>query len=528
MSEVNNGRIARNAVALALRMILVITIGLYTSRVVLRELGFDDYGIYGVVAGVISMASFLNVSMASATSRFLTFELGRGDRDKLRDVFSTALIIHLCLAVAVLLLAETVGLWFVNNKLVIPPDRMEAANWVYQFSVLSILVGFTQVPYNAILFAHEEMGIYAKAETINVALKLGIVYLLGILAGDSLIWYAGMILIVTAGMAMFYRIYCIRRFPESRFRFVWKKDLWRPMLGFSGFDLFNSFCFSIKEQGITVLINMFIGLTANAASGIAYTINGAVSSLANTIGQAFKPQIIKQYSIGDIAQMSRLMVRSVSMTWLMLACLLIPCTICLPEILTLWLGEYPDLTVAYGRTILLTMFVSITAVNAQYAIHATGKIRNLSLVNSSLLLSNLLIVYLALKADILPISGVYCVQLFTGTLMSCYGYRAVKRQIPGFDAKLMAQRLTKTALVITASGCASFYLSGRLATDLSETTLILNKVACVVLFNTVLLSGLSYVIALDRPMRCFVKDRVISSLQTLKNHVDRTIRDIVS
>ena len=240
MTEIssNNKRIAKNTVMLYIRMGLGMVVSLYTSRVVLQTLEVEDYGIYGVVGGVVAMFSFLNSTMAGATSRFLTFEMGKGDKERLKDTFSSALIIHIGIALLVLILAETVGLWFLNNKLVIPEGRMGAAHWVFQFSVLGMFVGFTQVPYNATIIAHEKMDIYAYIELLHVFFKLGIVYLLVIGNFDKLILYALLTFVVNVIIAMIYRIYCIRHYEESKFRFIWKKDIFRPMLSFSGFNLF--------------------------------------------------------------------------------------------------------------------------------------------------------------------------------------------------------------------------------------------------------------------------------------------------
>ena len=212
------------------RMLLNMVVSLYTSRVVLQTLGVEDYGVYGVVGGIVSMFSFLNSTMAGATSRFLTFEMGKGDKERLKATFSSALIIHIGMALLVLILAETIGVWFLNNKLVIPEGRMEAAHWVLQFSVLGMIVGFTQVPYNAAIIAHEKMDVYAYVELIHVFLKLGIVYLLWIGNFDKLILYAFLTLMVNVIVAMIYRIYCIRHYEESKFNAHLDKDISKNIL----------------------------------------------------------------------------------------------------------------------------------------------------------------------------------------------------------------------------------------------------------------------------------------------------------
>ena len=228
----DNRRIAKNALMLYIRMFLTMIVGLYTSRVVLATLGVEDYGIYGVVGGIVAMMGFLNASMSGATSRFLTFELGRGDKQRLADTFSSALIVHIGIAVVVLLLAESVGLWFLENKLIIPAGRMNAARWVYQCSILSAMLGITQAPYNASIIAHEKMDVYAYVEILNVTLKLLIVYLLVIGHFDKLILYALLTLAVSVVVMLTYRIYCIRHFEESHFHWLWDKTILKPLLSF--------------------------------------------------------------------------------------------------------------------------------------------------------------------------------------------------------------------------------------------------------------------------------------------------------
>lgn len=252
-------------------MFLTMVVGLYTSRVVLQTLGVEDYGIYGVIGGIVAMMGFLNASMSGATSRFLTFELGRGDKERLANTFSSALIVHIIIAAIVFVVAETVGLWFLCNKLVIPENRMVAAHWVYQLSILSSMLSITQVPYNSSIIAHEKMDVYAYVEILNVTLKLLIVYLLVIGNFDKLILYAILMFTVSVIIMVVYRIYCLRRFEECKFRLFLDKDYLKPLLSFSGWDLYGNMAFSVRQQGANFLLNMFYGVVLNAAYNIATT-----------------------------------------------------------------------------------------------------------------------------------------------------------------------------------------------------------------------------------------------------------------
>ena len=283
----SNRRIAKNTLALYVRMFLTMVVGLYTSRVVLATLGVEDYGVYGVVGGITSMLGFLNASMSGATSRFLTFELGRGDKKRLENTFSSAMIVHMGIAAVVLVLAETVGLWFLCHKLVIPPERMTAAHWVYQLSILSSMLAITQVPYNATIIAHENMNVYAYVEILNSVLKLLIVYLLTIGDFDKLILYAVLMLAVSVTVMMTYRIYCVRHYSESHFHWVWDKTHLKPLLSFFGWNIYGNFGSIASSQGINFVINAFLGVAVNAAVSIATTVSGIVNMFAsNEIGRA--------------------------------------------------------------------------------------------------------------------------------------------------------------------------------------------------------------------------------------------------
>ena len=287
---------------LYIRMLLSVVVSLYTSRVVLEVLGVEDYGIYGVVGGVVAMFSFLNSTMAGATSRFLTFEMGLGDENRLKATFSSALIIHIGIALLVLVLSETIGLWFLNNKLVIPESRMYASHWVFQLSIIGMMVGFTQVPYNAAIIAHEKMDVYAYVELLNVFLKLGIVYLLRIGNFDKLIFYAFLVLAVNVLIAFVYRVYCVRHYDETHFKWVWDIKIMRPMFAFSVYDLFGNMCYTARLQGTNFLLNMFFGAVINAANGIASVVQGTLLNLSSSVITAFKPQIIKSYAGHDLSK----------------------------------------------------------------------------------------------------------------------------------------------------------------------------------------------------------------------------------
>lgn len=374
----SNKRIAKNALMLYIRMFLTMIVGLYTSRVVLATLGVEDYGIYGVVGGVVSMMGFLNASMSGATSRFLTFELGRGDRQRLADTFSSALIVHIGIAIVVFIVAETVGLWFLCNKLVIPEGRMTAAHWVFQCSILSAMLSITQAPYNASIIAHEKMGVYAYVEILNVTLKLLIVYLLVIGNFDKLKLYAILTLAVSVVIMLIYRIYCIRRFPETHFHFLWNKQIMTQLVSFSGWNIFSNLGWYFQSQGTIFLINIFFGVVVNAAASIGTTLSNAVNSFASNVMTAFRPAIIKSYSSGNINRMTDLTKLALVVILYIYSLVGIPLYIGVNSVLELWLIEVPNYSSAFCRILLINTFFEVARLVLLINIHATGKVKVVS------------------------------------------------------------------------------------------------------------------------------------------------------
>ena len=375
-------------------------VGLYTSRVVLNTLGVEDYGIYGVVGGVVAMLGFLNASMSGATSRFLTFELGRGDKKRLAETFSSALIVHVIIALIVLVLAETVGLWFLTHKLVIPAGRMNAAHWVYQMSVLSAMLGITQVPYNATIIAHEKMDIYAYVEILNVTLKLLIVYLLTIGNFDKLILYALLVFAVSVIIIMVYRIYCIRHFPESHFHWIWNPTILKPLISFSGWDLYGNGCVAVRQQGTNFLINMFFGVMYNAASGIASTVQGIVLGFTHQILTAFRPQIIKLYASGARDEAVEMIYRATKLSSLLIVVIAIPLCFQMDFILRLWLKTVPPCATIFCRLLLVSASLNIMRSAMMVGIHATGQIKRMSFLTGTSYLICVIVIWVGYKCGL--------------------------------------------------------------------------------------------------------------------------------
>lgn len=393
----NNKRIARNSLMLYIRMIISTLVSLYTSRVVLNTLGVDDYGIYNVVGGVIAIFSFLNSSMSGATSRFLTYEIGQHNYRKLSDTFSAALYIHIGIALLILLIAETIGLWFMSNKLVIPDGRMFAAHIVYQCSILSMLVTVTQVPYNASIIAHEKMDVYAYVELLNVFLKLGIVFLLKIWHIDKLILYAILVLLVSIIIAVIYRVYCLSKFRECHLSGAPKMHIIKPMLSFSFWDLYGNMSVSVKQQGISFILNIFYGAAINAASGLANSVQNVILSFANNVIMAFRPQIIKQYALQNFDRMLSLIIYASKITLTLFILIGVPLYFEAEFVLKLWLQNVPEYTVFFLRVIILSGLFHLSKLIFNIGIHSTGKIKLMSFITGNLYIIIVPILYFALK-----------------------------------------------------------------------------------------------------------------------------------
>lgn len=398
MAESNNKRVAKNTLFLYFRMILIMLVTLYTSRVVLAQLGIKDYGIYNVVGGVVTMFAFLNNCMTTSTQRFLTFELGKGNMRKLKDVFAASLNIHIGIGVAIVILAETIGLWFVNYKLVIPADRLAAANWVFQFAILTFLVNIIQVPYNAVLIAHEKMSVYAYISIVEAFLKLGIVYLLSISPFDKLIVYGILIFAVQLLIRCIYQVYCHRHYEESRFRLFWDKELYQQMSGFAGWNLFGSLAWMLRDQGLNIVLNLFFGPVINAARGVAAQVSSAVMNFISNFQVALNPQITKNYANGKIEEMEKLTYLGIKFSYIILFFLAFPLSLNINYVLHLWLVEVPDYTALFIILIMIDSLVgNLFGVPLMTSLSATGKIRNYQIVVSFIILLIVPVGYIALR-----------------------------------------------------------------------------------------------------------------------------------
>lgn len=385
-------------------MALSMVVSLFTSRIVLRILGFEDYGLYGVIGGVVTMFTFLNGAMSGASSRFIAVEVAKKDYKQLSNVFSTLFFSHVFIAVIVLVLSETLGLWLLLNKLVIPDGQMQVAFWVYQISIVSTMFGITVVPYSAMLIAHENMKIYAYVSVVEVFLRLLIVYLLLILPGSKLLVWSLLGLGIQIGINIFYRIYVFRKYQGCKIHLASEKSLYKNIFGFVGSDLIGNISVLAQGQGLNILLNMFFGPAINAARSIAYSVQGIIQQFSGNFLTAMRPQVIKLHAEGDDSEMILLMKRGSLMGFYLLWLLVLPVMINAHYILKLWLGEYPEYSVPFLQIIMLISLVQVLKTPRTMVFHALGKLKKVNLVVGILLIMAFPISYFFLKFGYGPTS----------------------------------------------------------------------------------------------------------------------------
>lgn len=458
MSTVNPTKIAKNTIALYLRMALGVVIGLYTSRVLLNELGATDYGLFNVVGGLISMLGFINMALSSSTQRFLNYNQDKVSRADLQKIFSTSINLHLIVATIIVILLETVGLWFVYNKLNIPKSQFDAAVIVYHISVLSCFLGILQTPYSAAINAHERMNVFAYFSLLDLMLRLLIVLALRYVESNKLVLYANLCLMVSITMRMIYYIYCKRNFEECRYIFVWDKTLLKQMCNFSGWMIWGCVSALLSTQGVTILLNIFCGPVINAARALAGSAQGVLSQFSGNILAACRPQITRNYN--DKHLMNKLVSFTTRSTLFMMFIPAISLLIYTPVIVKLWLGNVPEYTVIFIRllivdTLLRGIFEPIAIVN-----NAGGKIKWYQLSITILYILQFIFSYIALKAGGSPASPYLVIVLisFLGIMVRCY----IVQKIDGLSMKEFIRHTITPVLKVTLSlfiGGAALYFT---------------------------------------------------------------------
>lgn len=377
----NNKRIAKNTLLLYVRMLFTMAVSLFTSRVILNTLGVEDYGINNVVGGIVTMFSVLSGSLSSSISRFITFELGKGNIERLKTIFSTGVNIQLGMSVLIIIIAEAVGIWFLNTKMNIPTDRMVAANWVFQCAILTFVLNLLSVPYNAAIIAHEKMSAFAYISVVEVSLKLIFVYMLMISPFDRLETYAVLLLLVGAVIRFIYGYYCKRHFEECTYHFVFDKPVLKEMTGFAGWNFLGNGAYMLNTQGVNILMNLYFGVAVNAARGIATQVDAALKQFVNNFTTAVNPQITKSYAQGDLDYMHKLVCRSAKFSAFLMMFFAVPIILETNTILTIWLKTVPDYAVIFLQWIIISSFMDTVLANSLVtSMFATGKIKRYQII----------------------------------------------------------------------------------------------------------------------------------------------------
>lgn len=435
MSSTNNKRIAKNTIALYCRMIVLMLVNLFTSRVILEALGFEDYGIYNVVGGFVGLFAVISQSLSSASSRFLSFEIGKGDEQRLKAVFSTSLFLQILLIAIIFLLSEIIGVWYVNYKMVVDASRIIATNWVLQFSIIAFCFNLLSVPYNAAIVAHEKMSAFAYISLFEGLAKLGVSYLICFSPFDKLIYYAFLILVVQVIVRFIYSFYCVNHFAECKKINKYDKSLVKEMLGYSGWNIIGAGAVILRTQGTNVLLNFFGGPLINAALSISMQIYNAIAGFSGNFITALRPQITMNYASGNFENMKKLCFQGTKFSTYFLLLLSIPLIFNIRFILHIWLGNVPAHADSFAILLLIFNVIESMSNTIIVAQLATGKVKLFQLVVGFMMLLNLPVSYVLLHFGLEPeaalfVSIVISVICLSTRLIICSSYI---KQIAIFD-----------------------------------------------------------------------------------------------
>lgn len=483
-------------------------VGLYTSRLVLDALGVVDYGIYGLVGGIVSMFAFLNSAMASATQRYLSFDIGKKDWDRLQKTFNATLNIHILIAIVIFILAETIGLWFVNTQLEIPQERMYAANWVYQFSIFAFILNVIQVPYNALLFAREHMSVYAYVSILETVLKLAIVLYLVQADSDKLILYS----ILTFGVAfvirMIYQIYCRKRFPESKYKFYWNKAYYKELLSYSGWNLFGNIAAVARSQGSNILLNLFFGPVLNAAYSVTVMVQGIIGNFVSNFQVAVNPQIVKNYAAGDKQASLNLMYKSSKFSFFGMLILVVPLLLNLEYVMNLWLKEVPPYAIEFIQLALIYSLIETLSNPLMSGIQATGKIKKYQVVVGALVFMNFPLIWLLFKFTNLPISLYWSYLLIS--IVSLFFRLYYVKHLMKVNIKHFFSKVLLRVIIVSLSVLALYFLIGIYFVENENFILFLLKTIIIVATVFLIIS----IIGLTQGERRFVLHTVQSKIKS--------------
>lgn len=499
--------IARNTVFLYISMAVTMVITLYMSRVILEKLGVDDYGIYQTVGGIVGFLSFLNGALSTGTSRFLTFELGAGTFKRLKKTFSTLLTTHILLGVIILILAETLGLWFVYNKMVIAPARIDAGIFTYHISILTAMVSLTQVPFTASIISHEKMGVYSILSIIDAFFKLGVCYLIGVGGLDKLQFYAFLLFVEHLILLLLYVIYCIKKFPETKYKPCLDWKLLKPVLSFSGWSLFAQGATAFSNQGILVLLNMFFAPAVVTARAISLQVNSATNHFVNNFRTAVNPQIVKLYAIKDFDGSKRLLLQSTKVSFCLMLMISLPVFFLADPLLHLWLGQnVPEYTVAFLQIVIIQSLFQVFDTSFYSALYTKGRLKENALLSPLILYLAFPIIYFLFKAGCSPLALSWA-YLVCFALIGLIVKPILIVKIVDYKWKDIMAVFGSCALVSILSFLSSFFVDQ--AIDSSTVSGFFIETFLIVLLVCIA----SFAMGIDKPMRQSISNMIKSKLK---------------
>ena len=507
----NNKRIAKNTMLLYVRMLFTMAISLYTSRVILKTLGVEDFGIYNVVGGVVSMLGFITGSMTGASSRFITYNIGTENKKIVKRTFANIMFIHILLAILILILAETIGVWFMTTKLQIPESRINAAFWVYQFSVFAALLSILYSPYNALIVAHEKMSAFAYISIFDAIMKLIIVYLLNIIPFDKLIVYAWLFFSIQALDISLYFFYCWRHFDESHTVPRKNNKLFHEMFAFAGWTLTGNLAAVGYTQGLNILLNMFFGPVVNAARGIAVQVQNVCRNFCYNFQMAINPQITKSYASHNLEYMHSLVVKSSKFSLFIMLLITLPIMLEADIILKMWLGNVPTHTVSFLRLVLCYSLLYTLQNPIVHSINAVGDLKKFQLIESSMLLTIVPLSYLALKFGKIPPEYVFVIHLFVEIITQFARVQIVLPKISMSIRKYYKEVLFPSVLFVLVGSAIPVVMSLQMQKQLFSALIV-----C--LFSVLSVCIAFYYIGCNKQERLFVLDKMTVVLKRLNFH----------
>ena len=505
----NNKRIAKNTLLLYFRMLFMMVVSLYTSRVILNALGVEDFGIYNVVGGVVAMFTVISGSLSAAISRFITYELGKGDLSKLNKIFSASVTIQLLLSLIIVVLIESVGVWFLNAKMTIPAERMTAANWVLQFSIVTFVINLISVPYNAAIIAHERMSAFAYISILEAVCKLAIAFLIMVSPIDKLVFYAILMCVVSVIVRFTYGHYCKKHFTECIYHFHWDKDILKKMFGFAGWNFIGASSAVLRDQGVNIVINIFCGPAVNAARGISSQVNSAIMGFVNNFMTALNPQITKSYASGDHKYMMTLIFQGARLSFYILLLLSLPVILNAHYILKLWLSNVPEHTELFVQLILICAMGESLSNTMVTAMLATGNIRNYQIVVGGLQMLNLPVSYVCLRLGCMPESVLIVAIVISQCCLAARLY-----MLRGMIGLSSIQYIKNVYFNIIIVSLLSFSVPAILSRYMEESFLSFVVLSLVAVICTI---AVEFYVGCNGKERAFVIEKMENVLQKLKS-----------